>query len=551
MNQIWELLAGISIFIIGMRWLEEALKNIAGRPFKLFLKKHTHNTFKGIVGGAVVTALLQSSSIVNIMVLAFVGARVLQMENALALMLGSNLGTTFTSWIIAVVGFKLNIEALAWPLTGIAGLVWTILPQQHRFHAWVQVAVGFGFLLLGLFFMQSGVEASIQKIDLNQFKQFPLIVFLLAGAVITSIVQAGSATIALTLSVLHAGGIDLPAAAAIVLGAEIGTTTKLLILAQGKLADKKRVALGNFLFNTSTSILAFFAIPLLLWFIREPLSISNKLTALAVFQTLVNFFGILLFVPFLKQFGKFLQNRYTRTQEDTRFIHTVPVHEPELALQAIREEIRHYLFHLVRYCTSGLTITDWAFNPANWHPSHVQTTAVEQYDYIKDLHGDIQQYYVKLQAVITDEEQTQLLDQYVSALRNGMYAAKSLKDAVQDADQLRSSSNDFKFGYYELSKKRMVRFLEATSPYLTKEKQAASAELLALFDALADQYQESVTQLYGKNRNSVVSDTELSTLINYNRELYTAKKSFLLALKDLLLTTEDAAAFKDLPGFIR
>jgi phosphate:Na+ symporter len=551
MNQIWELLAGVSIFIIGMRLLEEALKRIAGRSFKLFLKKQTSNKFKGILGGAVVTALLQSSSIVNIMVLAFVGAKVLQMENALALMLGSNLGTTFTSWIIAVVGFKLNIEELAWPLTGIAGLIWTILSAQNRFYSWVQFLLGFGFLLLGLHFMQTGVEGSLEKINLDQFNRYPALVFLLLGAIITSIVQASSATIALTLAVLHAGGIDLHAAAAIVLGAEIGTTTKLLILAQGKLPDKKRVALGNFLFNTISSVLAFFTIGPLLKFIQGPLSISDELTALASFQTMVNLLGILLFFPFLKLFGKFLQNRFTQTQEDTSFIHKVSINEPELALQATQEEIRHFMYHLVRYSLNGLDITNWDFKPASWHPNHTHKTAEEQYDYLKDLHGDIQQFYVRLQAGITDLDQTELLDQLIAALRNGMYGAKSMKDALMDADQLRESSNDFKFGYYELSKDRMTKFLKQISPYLTGEEKAASEPLLSIINQVAEQYQAAVTELYGKNRTSMVTDTELATLINYNRELYTAKKSILLAIKDLLLTPAEAAVFKDLPGFIR
>jgi phosphate:Na+ symporter len=134
--EIWKLIAGIVIFIMGMRFLEEALKQIAGRPFKLFLRKHTTNKIKGILGGAVVTGILQSSSVVNIMVLAFVGAGVISMQNALALMLGSNLGTTLTSWLIATIGFKINIESLAFPLTGIAGLAWSLTSSNSRFYQW-------------------------------------------------------------------------------------------------------------------------------------------------------------------------------------------------------------------------------------------------------------------------------------------------------------------------------------------------------------------------------------------------------------------------------
>jgi phosphate:Na+ symporter len=551
MNQVWELLGGIVIFIIGMHWLEEALKKIAGRSFKLFLKKQTSNKVKGILGGALVTAILQSSSVVNIMVLAFVGANVLQMENALALMLGSNLGTTFTSWIIALVGFKLNIEALAWPLTGIAGLIWTMVSPQNRFYFWIQFLLGFGFLLLGLYFMQTGVASSLEWVNLEQFNRSPLIVFLLLGAVITTIVQASSATIALTLAVLHAGGISLEAAAAIVLGAEVGTTSKLLLLAQGKLADKKRVALGNFLFNTISSLLAFAAIGPLLYFIKQVIGVSDELTALAFFQTLVNLLGIVLFFPFLQFFGRFLQNLYSNNQQDTSFIHKVSINEPELALQAIQEEIRHFLLHLFQFTLDALDIKNSHLPPASWKPSHEFSAPADRYEYLKDLHGDIQQYYVQLQTVITEKEQTMLLDQLLSALRNGMYGAKSIKDAMQDADLLSNSSNDSKYAYYQMSQQRMEQFLGQTIPYLTRGKTATEEALKKLFTDLADNYTQAVVELYGKNRIRQLTDIELSTLVNYNRELYTAKKSILMALKDLLLTPEEAAAFRDLPGFIR
>lgn len=551
MNQVWELLAGVVIFIIGMHWLEDALKRIAGRSFKLFLKKQTSNKVKGILGGAMVTALLQSSSVVNIMVLAFVGAKVLQMENALALMLGSNLGTTFTSWIIALVGFKINIEALAWPLTGIAGLIWTMLSPQYRFYSWIQFLLGFGFLLLGLYFMQTGVASSLEHIDLLQFNRFPLIAFLLLGAVITTIVQASSATIALTLSVLHAGGISLEAAAAIVLGAEIGTTSKLLILAQGKLVDKKRVALGNFLFNTISSILAFAAIGPLLYIIQDWIGVKDDLTSLAFFQTLVNLLGILLFFPFLQLFGRFLQNLYSNNQQDTSFIHKVSIKEHELALLAAQEEIKHFMYHTIQYAVDAIGINNFQLPVTAWKPSHQFANAEDRYDYLKDVHGDIQQYYVQLQASITDKEDTVLLDQLVAALRNGMYGAKSLKDARLDADQLRNSSNDIKFGYYQMSRQRMGEFLLELTPFLTGEKPATSEELKKAFTELADLYQHSIMELYGKNRSKELTDIELSTLVNYNRELYTAKKSLLLAVSELMLNPADATRLRELPGFIR
>src|SRR5690606_17311884 len=125
-----------------------------------------------------------------------------------------------------------------------------------------------------------------------------------------------------------------------------------------------------------------------------------------------------------------------KTQQDTSFIHKVSVHDTEWAMIAIQKEIKHFLFHLYAYTIEALQIKNFRFEPEGWKASHDFKTPEERYDYLKDVHGDIQQYYVQLQTNVTDQEQTALLDQYVSALRNGMYGAKSLKDALFDAKQL-------------------------------------------------------------------------------------------------------------------
>ncbi|MEY4930817.1 MAG: hypothetical protein RI909_1541, partial [Bacteroidota bacterium] len=222
-----QMLAGIGIFLLGMNFLEETLKNLAGRSFKLFLRKQTTNKIKAIGGGALLTGVLQSSSVVNLMVLAFVGAGVLTMQNALAVVLGSNVGATLTSWIIASLGFKINIQSLALPIVGIAG-VFMAMFKQGRFHQWSKFAFGFGALFVGLGFIKTGFEDLVINVDFSLFRHYPAIIFLIIGFVITSLIQASSATVALTLSALYADAITLPSAMAIVLGSEVGTTVKLL-----------------------------------------------------------------------------------------------------------------------------------------------------------------------------------------------------------------------------------------------------------------------------------------------------------------------------------
>ena len=346
---IWKLLTGVAIFMLGMNFIEESLHKVAGRPFKLFLKRQTSSNLKAITGGALVTGVLQSSSVVNMMVLAFVGAGVLTMQKALAVILGDNLGTTVDSWFFATVGFKVAIGNIAYVFIGIAGIATIITNKSKRWYQWSKFLLGIGFLFFGLEFMKSGMMELVKKIDLSEMNNYPPVLFLLIGLLITSLIQSSSATIAILLSALYANAISLYAATAMVLGSEIGTTLKFLLASVNGIADKKRVALGNFLFNVITSLLVLIILQPVNYFITGLIGVKNTLLALTFFQSLINLMGIILFFPFLNLFSKFLEKLFTKSDEDTLFIHKVTPENTDLALDAFEKEIEYFLYYVIEY----------------------------------------------------------------------------------------------------------------------------------------------------------------------------------------------------------
>lgn len=545
----WKVLAGVAIFMLGMMMLEEALQQLAGRPFKLFLRKHTTHKLKAIGAGAVVTALLQSSSIVNLMLLAFVGSGIIQMENGLAMMLGSNIGTTFTSWIVATVGFEFNLESLALPATGIAGIGMMLLNKHSKWFQLSKFFLGFSFLFVGLNFMKTGVEAMVQQTDLSRFNDYSVLLFLLIGVLITALIQASSATIALVLAALHAHAIELQPAMAIVLGAEIGTTIKLFIASAKGIAAKKRVALGNFLMNVIISFLLIFLLAPIDNLITKQMGITNNVLALVVFQTFVNLVSIVLFYPFLQPFGKFLSARFTQNNDETLFIHKIKPGENELAVQALQKEAAYFLQLVIDYSKRVFELN---------HINNGQTAAFikkpaeEQYEFIKHLHGDILAFYVKQQSSQLQPEEALHLQRLISSVRNGMYAAKSIKDASFDAVLLRNSSNDKKFTHYKESREEISQLLSGINNLLLQQKtEQTAATLIQHYKQIIERYTHELQQLYRQSSIDHLNETEISTIINYNRELYTAYKSLLLAAKDLLLNEQEAAQFDELPGFIR
>src|SRR5690606_27345529 len=156
---IWLLLAGLGIFLFGIRLIEGAIAVLGGREFKRMLRTYTSRRFRAIVTGTVATLLLQSSTAVTLMVMAFVGAGIISLENSIGVVLGANIGTTATSWIVATIGFKLDIAEFALPFIGIGGLVLLFLGKSPRYNQVSHLLVGFGFLFLGLDQMKDSVSA--------------------------------------------------------------------------------------------------------------------------------------------------------------------------------------------------------------------------------------------------------------------------------------------------------------------------------------------------------------------------------------------------------
>ena len=548
---IWKLLTGVAIFLLGMNFIEESLHDVAGRPFKLFLRRQTSNNLKAITGGALVTGVLQSSSVVNMMVLAFVSTGVLTMPKALAIILGDNLGTTVDSWFLATAGFKFNIENIAFAFTGIAGIATMMFNKKRRWYHWSKFFFGIGLLFLGLDFMKTGMMELVKKIDLSSLNNYNALFFLFIGLLITSLIQSSSATIAILLSALYANAISFHSATAMVLGAEIGTTLKFLLASVNGIAAKKGVAIGNFLFNVITSILVLIFLQPVNYFITGIIGIRSTLIALVFFQSLINLMGIILFFPFLNLFAKFLGKLFTKRDEDALFIHKVTSDNTDMGLDAFEKETKYFLCYVIDYCM-GIFQKKTSGNEQIVLSEKFRTnTLTGKYDFIKHLHGELHAYYIGLQNASASKEEAIKLDKLISAVRNSIYAAKSMKDGWQDAEMLHNSSNDSKYNFYLQTCKKVEAFYTHVSQVLQRQTSSGYfEELVSLFKEVQEGYTQTLNGLYRQGFMKNLSETEISLLINFNRQIYTSFKSMVLAVIDYLLNEKDAEYFDALPGFI-
>ncbi len=246
----------MALFLYGMKTMSESLQKLAGNKLRTILSAMTKNRLTGVLTGLVVTALIQSSTATTVMVVSFVNAGLLTLVQSISVIMGANIGTTLTAWIIAFFGFgKLSISALAIPLMGLT--LPFIFSSKNSQKSMVEFVLGFAFLFMGLGFLQESMPDLQNNPEVLSFLQnfsgrgiISVLFFLLVGTILTVIVQSSAATIALTLIMAAKGWIDFPSAAAMVMGENLGTTLTANIAAIPANISAKRAAFAHFIFNT-------------------------------------------------------------------------------------------------------------------------------------------------------------------------------------------------------------------------------------------------------------------------------------------------------------
>ncbi len=282
--ELLKLIGSLALFLYGMKLMSESLQKLAGNKMRQILTAMTANRFTGVLTGVFITALIQSSSATTVMVVSFVNAGLLDLVGSIGVILGANVGTTITSWLVAVLGLgKFSMSDLALPIIGCT--LPLLFSQKRSRKNWGEMFVGFGLLFLALRFLQEamptnlqdypGVGDFIQNISNLGFRSW--MIFLLIGAVLTTIFQSSSATVALTLVICAKGWIGYEDAAAMIMGENIGTTITANLAAAVANVQAKRAALAHFTINVFGVIWLFFIFNPFLHFIGD-LSVTLHLS---------------------------------------------------------------------------------------------------------------------------------------------------------------------------------------------------------------------------------------------------------------------------------
>jgi phosphate:Na+ symporter len=310
---VFSIAGGLCLFLYGMKVMSDGIQQAAGERLQRVLGFMTRNRFVGVLTGFAVTAIIQSSSAVTVMVVSFVNAGLLTLTQSIGVIMGANIGTTITAWIVSLVGFSLDISAVALPAVGI-GFVMRIVKWKHRDLG--EVILGFGFLFMGLDFLTRSMPSLGDSVGIiaraSNLGFLSVLIGAGAGLLMTLITHSSSASTAIMLTMAFNGLVDYRMAAAMILGANIGTTIDAALASIGTRTAAKQAALVHVLFNVIGTV---WALPLLgpLLVLVElvtpgtvvPGMVRNPMipTHLAMFHTVFNVVNTLLFFPFVKPFA--------------------------------------------------------------------------------------------------------------------------------------------------------------------------------------------------------------------------------------------------------
>lgn len=527
--------AGIAILLFGMIMLEEGFKVFTKGPLQNLLKRATDKLYKSITAGALVTALIQSSSLVSVITISFISAGLISLSGGIGLIFGANIGTTATAWLVAAFGLKINISALAMPML-VFGIVFSI-QKKVSLKGLGNVLAGLGFFFLGIHFMKEGFDIFKEYIDLTQYA-IPgfkgVIVYTLLGIVITTILQSSSATLALILTALAAGQIEYENALALAIGANVGTTITAVLGSLSSNVAGKRLAGAHLIFNVFTGIVALALIYPLANLVNKLSEFTNigatdYTLKLALFHTIFNTLGVIIMIPFIKTLErgllKFFKEQKDKDIDEPKYLNEAVLKFPGTVISALTNESKYlYKNAVFEIVAHALNIhredikSDKKVKKIIKKSNKDLQTDVENlyYKKVKTIYGEIIRYAITAQNIL------KLNRKENEAITDIKVANRKMVEIIKDARELNKNitlsldlDNMHMLKEYDGFRKKITKVLRIIYLFRKAEDSGEhSKKLLQLKNEAKENIRQSNKSIDKLIRENLISAEMASSLFN-------------------------------------
>ncbi len=535
--QIFTLLGALGMFLYGMNLMSSGLQKASGDKLRGFLSAMTSNPFKGVMTGLSITSIIQSSSATTVMVVSFVNAGLLTLAQAIGVIMGANIGTTVTAWLVSWLGFKSDISILAIPLMAL-GFLFSNSKKNQRQNIG-ELIVGFCLLFLGLSFMKESVPDLNETPEVLEFVKTwsnhgfgSVLIFLVFGTVLTLVLQSSSATMAITLIMLSMGWIPFNMACAMVLGENIGTTITANIAAAVGNTQAKRAAMSHTIFNVFGVIWAlilFVPFLSLVGFIIELFGLPNPaaegfvvsnptsdegtaaLYGLSMLHTLfntINTFVLIWFTKYIEKAVVFIIKAPKNQENDAfrlKYISAGPLATPELATEQAFDEIIHF----AEISRNGLGYAKQAIAESDSDKFEELRNKLVKYEEISDR---IEYEIASFLNAVSASDISEVTSVRVKAMYKIIGELESLGDSGESISRILSRKNIHKRKFDETTIKKLTDMVDAVDNAYGAMLENLNAAHKGTLENISNAYnaEDRINNLRNNLRDAEIEDIETS-----------------------------------------
>jgi phosphate:Na+ symporter len=491
-----EIAAGVAIFLFGMLSLEEGFKAFSGGTLEKILQKSTDKLYKSVGFGILATTIMQSSSLVSVLTISFLGAGLIGLAQGIGIVFGANIGTTTGAWLVAGLGLKVKISAYAMPML-VFGVI-LIFQKAKSLKGLGYVLTGLGFLFLGIHYMKDGFEAFKDTIDLASYAVTGykgLFIFTGIGIFATVVMQSSHATLVLIITALAAGQISYENALALAIGANIGTTITAILGAMSSNIVGKQLAGAHLIFNGVTGLIAIIFIHQIMYSVDSistyvGIASDDYTLKLAVFHTIFNVIGVLVMLPFIGKLVTFLESTLKADSsksdagyDSAKYLNDSVLELPSTSMAAIIRETKHLYDNAFEIITHGLNlkrsniVSTMTLEEVIKDTYSKNTVNIDEFynHKIKGIYGEIIDFSTKAQSNMSAQD--------IEVLYKLKLANRDIVEAVKDTKHLQ---------------KNLIKYSQSTNAHIKEQYNRIRrdlAELLRNINIVATTEEEDVILL--------------------------------------------------------
>ena len=540
-SQFFVMLWWLALFLFAVQVLEDAINQAAAHKLKQWIRTTTNTNLKALFSGFTITAILQSSSVVSLMILAFVWAGAIALNHGVAAIIGANIGTTVIDVIIAYVGFNFNISAFAMPMVAIWWLLWAFLGRYKRVAVAGQIVFAIGLIFVGIGYMKDSVDFISKTVDLKQYLTRWPWGFYLLGIVLTAIMHSSGAMTIVAISAFAWWIIDFETTIIILLGANVGTTVTATLGAIGKSSLKKQIAASHVIFNLVTSTVAMFFVPGITRGLDMIFGLPQQsILALSRFQLIYNILCGLIFFPINDIYTRFLTWIVPASKSDyILFSDEINDTQSSLFVDAVRQDVlmllkKIYKFNVHQFqIDQKILLNDYMTLEDKYIAQYTVSTQwlEEDYDLLKEIESKL------TQILINTPHKSASLD-ILKTLHNSIidmiYSAKTLKDIKTDIDMCSNSTNLAVQKHIQNLKKTMIDMYIPLSDLIDHHNISDNIDSLEQLTQTFAHHNDDMINNFASLSTQNIEPEELSSLIHINQWFETSMQMMLKAIKGLI-----------------